>query len=344
MGWNDLVSNVIVTSYSANDRKETGAMARVIVFLIYPEFQLLDATGPVAALELASRLATDPYDIRLVAEKAGLVKSSSGVALQADPLPEGPLDTIVAVGGRGSLAAAGSAKTIGWLKQSARKARRVASVCNGTYILAAAGLLEGRRATTHWENSADFARRHPTVHLDAERIFIKDGDVWTSAGITAGIDLTLALIGEDFGETIARRTAQNLVVYHRRPGGQSQFSGLLEIDRQDGRFGELLDWMRLHLGERLSVERMADKAAMSPRHFSRAFTSETGMSPAKAVERLRVEAARARIESSSDPIEQIGFALGFAAPERMRRAFIRAFGQPPQAIRRAARGADVMSH
>ena len=316
-------------------------MTRQIGVLIYPDFQLLDATGPISTFELATRFAPDAYRIRLFAEEPGLVKSSSGVALQAEPLPNRPLDTLVAVGGNGSLAAAGSAKTIAWIKRAARNARRVASVCDGTYLLAAAGLLDGRKATTHWEVSADFARRHPKVHLDAERIFIKDGNIWTSAGITAGIDLVLALIGEDLGEEVARRTAQKLVVYHRRPGGQSQFSGLIEVDRQDGRFAELLDWMRLHLDEPLTVERLADEAAMSPRHFSRAFTSETGMTPAKAVERLRVEAARARVESSSDPIDQIGLALGFTDPERMRRAFVRAFGQPPQSLRRAARGAGV---
>jgi transcriptional regulator GlxA family with amidase domain len=179
------------------------------------------------------------------------------------------------------------------------------------------------------------------VRLEPDRIFVKAGKIWTSAGVTAGIDLALAMIGEDLGEDITRRTAQELVVYHRRPGGQSQFSALIEVDRQDGRFAELLHWMRAHLNEPLSIDRMADEAAMSPRHFSRAFTAETGLTPAKAVERLRLEAARERVESSSDPIEHVSAAVGFTDPERMRRAFVRAFGQPPQALRRAARSADV---
>jgi transcriptional regulator GlxA family with amidase domain len=312
-------------------------MTRLIGVLIYPDFQLLDATGPIATFEAATRFAPDAYGIRLLAATPGQVASSSGVALQAGPLSHTPLDTLVVVGGNGSLAAAQSAETLAWLKRGARYARRAASVCDGAYLLAEAGLLNGRRATTHWEVSVDFARRYPQVRLEADRIFVNDGKIWTSAGITAGIDLALALVGEDLGEEVARRTAQKLVVYHRRPGGQSQFSALLEMDRQRGRFANLLEWIRSRLGECLTVERLADRAAMSTRHFARAFTAEIGVTPAKAVERLRVEAARERVESSADPIDRIASGVGFGDQERMRRAFIRAFGQPPQAFRRAAR-------
>ena len=175
------------------------------------------------------------------------------------------------------------------------------------------------------------------MRLEPDRIWVKDGDVWTSAGITAGVDLSLALIGEDLGEDIARRTAQQLVVYHRRPGGQSQFSALLEMDRPQARFGPLLGWARARLDQPLEVERLAERAAMSPRHFARAFTAETGVTPAKAVERLRVEAARGPVEAGVEPIDHIAAKVGFGDPERMRRAFVRAFGQPPQALRRAAR-------
>jgi transcriptional regulator GlxA family with amidase domain len=224
------------------------------------------------------------------------------------------------------------------VRAAAAGSRRTASVCSGAFILAEAGLLDGRRATTHWNRSADFARRFPAVTVEADRIFIQDGSVWTSAGITAGVDLALALIGEDLGETVARRTAEMLVVYHRRPGGQSQFSTLLELDRTQGRFGALLCWMRERLDESLNVERLAGQAAMSPRHFARVFAAETGLTPARAVERLRVEVARERVESSADPIDRIAQAAGFGDPERIRRAFVRAFGQPPQALRRAARG------
>ncbi|MEI7933367.1 MAG: helix-turn-helix domain-containing protein, partial [Alphaproteobacteria bacterium] len=179
----------------------------------------------------------------------------------------------------------------------------------------------------------------PQVKLEPDRIWIRDGKFWTSAGITAGIDLALALIADDLGEAVAKATAQELVVYHRRPGGQSQFSALLEIERPDGRFAPLLDWSREHLAEPLGVERLAGQAGMSPRNFARAFRAETGITPAKAIEQLRLEAARGRVESTLEPIDRIALATGFQDPERMRRAFVRAFGQPPQALRRTAKAA-----
>src|SRR5439155_1609626 len=185
--------------------------------------------------------------------------------------------------------------------------------------------------------AAKLARAYPQIRVEPDRIFVRQGNVWTSAGITAGIDLALALIAEDLGEGVAKRAAQHLVVYHRRAGGQSQFSALLEADGVSGRFSQLLAWARERLGEHLSVERLADRAAMSPRHFARAFLSETGMTPAKAVERLRLEAARERIESNAQPIETVAAQTGFGDPERMRRAFIRVFGHPPQALRRSAK-------
>ena len=175
------------------------------------------------------------------------------------------------------------------------------------------------------------------MRLEPDRIFVREGEVWTSAGITAGIDLALALIEDDAGAEVARRTAQQLVVHQRRPGGQSQFSALLEMGGPTGRFAELMAWMRERLSEPLGVERLADRAAMSPRHFARAFAAETGGTPAKAVERLRLEAARAREEDGQEPIDRVAEAAGFRDPERRRRAFRRACGQPPQALRRAAR-------
>jgi transcriptional regulator GlxA family with amidase domain len=226
---------------------------------------------------------------------------------------------------------------LAYVRAAAGQARRTSSVCSGSFILAAAGLLDGRRATTHWARAAEFARAYPQVRVEPDRIFIRDGAVWTSAGITAGIDLALALVAEDLGEAAAKRAAQQLVVYHRRPGGQSQFSALLEADRPSSRFSPLLTWARERLDERLPVERLADRVAMSPRHFARAFVTETGMTPAKAIERLRLEAARERVESGGGTIEGVAAHTGFGDPERMRRAFIRAFGQPPQALRRAAK-------
>jgi transcriptional regulator GlxA family with amidase domain len=312
-------------------------MPRSIGFLIYPGFELLDAAGPISAFGNANVFAPGAYSISVLALKPGAVVSDSGAAMHAVSLPKAPLDTLIVSGGTDWRVPAHSVPTMAWFKTSARRARRVASVCTGAFVLAQAGLLNGARATTHWNHCAELARYFPRVSVTPDRIFTHAGKVWTSAGVTAGIDLALALIGEDLGEEIARRTAQELVVYHRRPGGQSQFSALVEMDRQDGRFAKLLNWMRSHLSERLTVEQLAEQAAMSPRHFSRAFTAETGLSPAKVVERLRVEAARAQVESSSDSIDRIGEAVGFADPERMRRAFLRAFGQPPQSLRRAAR-------
>lgn len=318
-------------------------MNRTIGVVIFPGFQLLDATGPVSAFEIGGRIAQEPYAIRLFASAPGLVASTAGVALPAEGFDAaGPIDTLIVAGGEGVRGASEDAALVGFVRDHARqveagRSRRIASVCSGTFVLAAAGLLDGRRATTHWNRSAAFARAHPQVRLEPDRIWVRDGPVWTSAGITAGIDLALAMVAEDLGESVAKRAAQQLVVYRRRPGGQSQFSALLELDRPDGRFARLMGWIGERLGEPLSVERLAHEAAMSPRNFARAFATETGMTPAKAVERLRVEAARERIEAGGEPIDRVAAALGFGDAERMRRAFLRAFGQPPQALRRAAR-------
>ncbi|MFI4964572.1 MAG: GlxA family transcriptional regulator [Caulobacterales bacterium] len=312
-------------------------MTRRIAVVIFPDFQILDATGPVAAFEIAGRLAPDAYTMDLLAAVGGPVASSSGVRLLAEPLNEIAYDTLLIAGGPGSRRFDDLAPTIDWLRRRAREVRRTASVCSGAYLLAEAGLLDGKRATTHWGRSDHFARRYPKVRLEADRIFVREGEIWTSAGITAGIDLALALVEDDLGGEVARRTAQQLVVHQRRPGGQSQFSALLEMGGPSGRFAELMDWMRARLAEPLGVERLADQAAMSPRHFARAFSAETGVTPAKAVERLRLEAARVRVETGHEPIDRVAEAAGFRDPERMRRAFLRAFGQPPQALRRAAR-------
>ena len=310
-------------------------MTRTVAFLIFPDFQLLDAAGPIAAFEIAGRFSAGAYRVRVLAKAAGPVESSSGATLHAEAFDAAAdIDTLLIAGGRGSRAVTACDDTLTFIRET--KTRRTASVCSGAYILAATGLLDGRRATTHWNRSADFARRFPAVKLEPDRIFTRDGPIWTSAGITAGIDLALAMIAEDLGEAVARATAQQLVVYHRRPGGQSQFSTLLELE-QGGRFDGLLAWARENLNEPLTVEQLADRAAMSPRHFARAFTAEKAVTPAKAVERLRVEAARALLDSQPLRVEDVALEAGFGDPERMRRAFVRAFGQPPQALRRAAR-------
>lgn len=311
-------------------------MRRAIAIVIFPGFQLLDVAGPTTAFEIAERFHPESYDLRLMAPGGGEIESSSGLKLSAEALSEDrPFDTVIVSGGDIIRSVPALHEILGWLKR--RTARRMASVCSGAYILAEAGLLDGRRATTHWGNSEDFARRYPKIRLDAERIFIRDGDVWTSAGISAGIDLALALIEDDLGPEIARRTAQQLVVHQRRPGRQSQFSALTELGGRTGRFVDLIEWMRTNLAEPLTVERLADRAAMSPRNFARAFSAETGTTPAKVVERLRLETARRAVETSHSPLEHIAEATGFGDSGRMRRAFIRNFGQPPQALRRLAR-------
>lgn len=311
-------------------------MTRRLVLVIFPDFQLLDAAGPIAAFEIAERYRSGSYVLSVQAPDGGQIASSSGVRLTAAPLGDGPFDTVMVSGGDGTHRISALADIVTWLQQT--EIRRSTSVCSGAYLLAEAGLLDGRRATTHWSRTDHFTRTYPRVKLDADRIFIRDGDVWTSAGITAGIDLSLALIEDDLGAEIARRVAQQLVVHQRRPGGQSQFSALVDLGGRTGRFADLMDWIRAHLAETLTVERLAEQAAMSPRNFARAFTAETGTTPAKAVERLRLEAARTAVETGHAPVDHIAETVGFGDPERMRRAFLRAFGLPPQALRRAARG------
>ncbi|TWH01289.1 transcriptional regulator GlxA family with amidase domain [Mesorhizobium sp. J18] len=310
-------------------------MRRSIAVIIHPGFQLLDTAGPTAAFEIAERFQPGSYEQVLLAPEGGEVESSSGLCLSAKPLSDDPFDTIIISGGEIVRSMEAAREIVAWLKRM--KARRVASVCSGAFLLAEAGLLDGRRATTHWDSTGLFSRSYPQVKLDAARIFIRDGNVWTSAGISAGIDLALALIEDDLGPEIARRTAQQLVVHQRRPGGQSQFSAIVELGGRTGRFAGLIEWMRDHLAEPLTVERLADRAAMSPRNFARAFAAEAGITPAKAVERLRLETARTAIETSHAPFERIAEVTGFGDPGRMRRAFLRGLGQPPQALRRAAR-------
>jgi transcriptional regulator GlxA family with amidase domain len=315
-----------------------GAPPRRIAFLIFPRFQLLDATGPIAAFDIAGRFAPGTYQLRVIAVAAGAVASSAGVTLAARALGSAAdVDTLLVAGGEGTRAALACPRTLRFIRSCGRSARRVASVCSGSFLLAAAGLLDGRSATTHWSCTEEFRQLFPRVYLDPDRIFTHQGRLWTSAGITAGIDLSLALIGEDLGESVARRTAQHLVVYHRRPGGQSQFSALLELESQQGRFAALLEFMRAHLSGELTVERLAARACMSPRHFARAFREETGVTPAKAVERLRAEAGRALLESGRHSVQEVARASGFNDPERMRRAFLRLFGAPPSTLKRARR-------
>jgi transcriptional regulator GlxA family with amidase domain len=310
----------------------------MIGILVFPDFQLLDAAGPISVFEVASRLAGADQAIRVLATTPGPVRSSSGVELLARAArPSSAISTLIVAGGEGVHMAVKCERTLAFVRAMAKRGVRVASVCSGAYLLAEAGLLDGRRATTHWRRTRQFLETYPDVKLEPDRIFVRDGNIWSSAGITAGIDLALAIVAEDHGDEIVQKTARQLVLYHRRSGGQSQFSSLLELKAPTGRFGPLLTWAREHLDAPLTVEHLAERAGMSSRHFTRAFIAETGTTPSKAVERLRVEVARQQVQSSGEAIERVARSTGFRDPERMRRAFIRAFGQPPQSLRRAAR-------
>jgi transcriptional regulator GlxA family with amidase domain len=316
----------------------SGHETQMIGVLIFPDFQLMDAAGPISVFEIASRYAKARLPIRTIAVKPGPVRSSSGVEMLAHKFRSpSALTTLIVAGGDGVEAAARDKCTMRFVQAVDKRGGRVGSVCSGTFVLAEAGLLDGKRATTHWNRTRQFLSTYPQVKLEPDQIFVRDQNIWSSAGITAGIDLALAMVAEDYGDTVVERTARQLVLYHRRSGGQSQFSSLLELKAPTGRFGPLLTWAREHLDSRLTVQDLAERAGMSTRHFTRAFIAETGTTPSKAIERLRIEVARARVQSSSEAIERVAETTGFRDPERMRRAFIRAFGQPPQSLRRAAR-------
>jgi transcriptional regulator GlxA family with amidase domain len=313
-------------------------MTRAIGLVLFSGFQILDLAGPLSVFETANRAGSPPaYRLHLLSEQGGAVPSS-GVAMVETEAAWPPLDTVVVTGGAGTRDAMKSPGLLDLIRQSAATARRTASVCTGAFVLAAADLLDNRRATTHWARAATLQRLFRSVRVESDRIFVRDGAVWTSAGVTAGIDLALALVEDDLGFEASRAIARDLVVYHRRPGGQSQFSALLELDPPSNRIARALSFARQNLHLELTVERLAEAACLSPRQFSRSFVTETGTTPAKAIERLRAEAARPQIEEGRQPIDVIAREFGFDDPERMRRACIRIFGQPPQALRRAARG------
>jgi transcriptional regulator GlxA family with amidase domain len=313
-------------------------MPRPLLFVIFPGFQLLDATGPIAAFEIASRFVSGAYPLRIGALEAGPVRSSAGIALDAEKLGRlASVDTLIVAGGDGTRQAVRDQKLSAFLRRAAKRVRRVASVCSGSLLLAQAGLLDGRRATTHWSRVRDMQRHYPKVTVEPDRIHVKDGKFWTSAGITAGIDLALAMISEDLDPDVARDTARQLVVYAQRPGGQTQHSRLLDLGAPDGRFAALNAWMRERLDSELHVDQLAARMKMSPRTFARAYVAETGVTPAKAVERLRLEAARSLIESGMSSMQDVAQKAGFGDIERMRRSFIRLFGAPPSSLRRARR-------
>ncbi|WP_457096125.1 GlxA family transcriptional regulator [Lysobacter sp. P5_B9] len=304
-------------------------------FALPPGFQIMGLAA-ASAFELANASAKDSlYGIRLLSEQGGPVPNSFGMSIETRRLARQKLDTLIVSGLlRPEPSSPGLIKQV---QKASESTRRIASVCTGAFILGEAGLLDGRRVTTHWIHARNLQKQFPNAHVEDDRIFIIDGNVWTSAGMSAGIDLALGMIEKDFGIELARVVAQKMVVYHRRAGGQSQHSALLEMDATSDRIQGALAYARRNLRAPLSVEELAEAAHLSPRQFSRAFRAETGQSPAKAVEHLRVEAARVMIEQSRHTLEEVANETGFADPERMRRAFLRTFGQPPQVMRRNAR-------
>jgi transcriptional regulator GlxA family with amidase domain len=333
---------------------------RNVVILVYPGVQSLDVTGPLEVFSGAQLLleaghrrvpARQPlaeaehdgvtargYSTTIVSTDGAPVATSSGLTIvpHAD-LHHAPakIDTLLVAGGAGAEQACADLALIEWIAARARTTRRVASVCTGAFLLAAAGLLDGRRATTHWAAAAELARRHPRVAVDPEPIFVRDGRVWTSAGVTAGMDLALAMVEEDLDRDAALTIARHLVLFLRRPGNQSQFSATLAThapSRQGLR--EVQRYAVENLAADLTVEALAQLAHMSQRHFARSFRAEVGLTPARYVERLRLEAARRRLEESEEPVAAVALACGFGTAETMRRAFLRALGVGPAEYRR----------
>ncbi|MBA1143424.1 GlxA family transcriptional regulator [Mesorhizobium neociceri] len=304
-----------------------------IGFVVSPGFRVM-SFAVASAFEFANFEMGEPvYEVHLLSETGGSVRTSLGMSVATEPFGAANFDTLIF--GRGTEAP--TPGLIEFARQAPARCRRIAATCLGAFILAEAGLLDGRRATTHWNRARDLQARFPKVKVEEDRIFIVDGQVWTSAGMTAGIDLALAMVEQDLGADVARAVARQLVVYHRRAGGQSQHSALLALAPKSDRIQNALAYAKRNLDTPLTVGELAEAAHLSPRQFSRAFRAETGQSPAKAVENLRVEAARLMMEQSRHSIDIIARQTGFADRDRMRRAFLRAFGQPPQVIRRNAR-------
>jgi transcriptional regulator GlxA family with amidase domain len=313
---------------------------RVVEVLAYPSVQLLDVTGPLQVFASANDHVeqaggTPPYVLRVVAKGGRGVTATAGLGIATRPLPRTgtPPDTLMIAGGPGVDAAAADTVLVDWVRQRAEKARRVASVCTGAFLLGASGVLDGRRAVTHWSCCAELARRFPAVQVESDPIFVRDGSIWTSAGVTAGIDLALALVEEDLGRAVALAVARYLVVFLKRPGGQAQFSEALSMQSAEDEFGALHEWIGKHLADDLSLAMLADRAGMSERSFSRHYAEAMGVTPARAIERLRVEAARRLLSESRLPVKRISRRCGFGSEETMRRSFLRVLSATPNDYR-----------
>jgi len=311
-----------------------------IGFIAYPDFQVLSLCT-VSVFECANMLASEPlYELHMLSETGGPIRTSSGLTLETKKFPDDEFDTLIVLGTLVDEPTF-SPGLVEFVRNAPRRARRVASICTGALVLAEAGLLDDRRATTHWYYARYFRERFPKVKLDEDRIYIIDDLVWTSAGCTTCIDLALAMVEKDAGKELARSVAKDLVLYHRRGGGQTQHSALLTLEPKSDRIQSALEYARYNLSTPLTVEQLAEAAHLSPRQFSRAFQEETGQSPAKAIENLRVEVARLMLEDSRHSIDVIAREAGFGNRDRMRRAFVRKFGQAPIEIRRDARNTNA---
>jgi transcriptional regulator GlxA family with amidase domain len=322
-----------------------GGPKQEIVIVAYPDLQSLDLTGPLEVFTAAQQLlerrsgrCEDGYRITVGSIDGAPMRTSSGLRLVPEcrlEEAEQPIDTLIVPGGKGSSTASGDRALVSWLAENAPRARRVASVCTGAFVLAAAGLLDGRRVTTHWASADRLAGQYPRVSVDPEPIYLRDGPIWTSAGVTAGMDLALALVEEDLDREAALTIARHLVLFLRRPGNQSQFSVTLAGQRAEREpLREVQRFVVENLGEDLSVEALAERAHMSGRNFARAFRAETGITPGRYVERVRLEAARRGLEDTRLPVGRVAAECGFASTERMRRCFLRALGVGPAEYRR----------
>jgi len=311
---------------------------RQIVMFAFAGAQILDVVGPLQMLAAVNDARAVPtYKLTILAERKGAIATSSGMQLVADgawtDLPK-TIDTLIVAGGDGTREAMRNKVLVAAIRTAAKRARRIVSVCSGAFVLAVAGLLKDKRATTHWQNTDDLARLFPDTAVEPDAIYIRDGNVWTSAGVTAGMDLALALIREDFGDEMALAVARRHVLFLMRPGGQSQFSAHLAIDpNRDGKLGKLLRWIPEHLSDALDCAALARRANMSERNFARVFRAETGKTPAHFIECVRLDAARRLLTQSDMPVEGVAVRAGFGSEERMRRAFQRHLKVSPAAFR-----------
>jgi transcriptional regulator GlxA family with amidase domain len=311
---------------------------RRIAILAFPGLQSLDLFGPAEVFATADRLAGGgEYRVEIVGPSDGPLTTSSGIGIvphRSIARERGPLDTLVVAGGLGMVRGLEYEPLIAWIRRAAGRARRVASVCNGSFLLARAGLLDGRRATTHWAWCDELRRRHPEIAVEDEPIFVRDGSIYTSAGVTAGIDLSLALVEEDLGSEAALEVARWLVLFLKRPGNQAQFS--TQLAGQAARRPTLRDlqgWVADHLDADLSVPALAERACMSPRNFARVFQREVGLTPGAYVEAVRLERARVALETTDAAVEEVARTCGFGTVESLRRAFARRLGLSPSEYR-----------